>query len=106
MDEKIQELLDSLPPKGPRSRLEPHLELIRELRKRGRSYREISQFLADNCNVQAAHNTIHDFIRVRSKTGPRVPKPELTEPPAPAARPKAKFEFDPGKPLTLPSRKN
>ena len=69
MDAKLQKLLDSLPPKGPSSRLEPHLELIREMRKRGRSYREIAQFLADNFNVQAAHNTIHDFVRVRAKTG-------------------------------------
>ena len=28
MDAKLQKLLDSLPPKGPSSRLEPHLELI------------------------------------------------------------------------------
>ena len=51
MDAKLQELLDGLPPKGPRSRLEPHLELIREMRKRGRSYREIAQFLAANFNL-------------------------------------------------------
>ena len=105
MDAKLQELLDGLPPKGPRSRLEPHLELIREMRKRGRSYREIAQFLAANFNLEVAHNTIHDFVRVRSKTGPRVLKPELTTPPA-QATPKPKFEFNPGKPLTLqPSKK-
>src|SRR5271165_384986 len=105
MDAQQQKLLDSLPSKGPASRLEPHLELIRELRKRGRSYREIAQLLADNFNVHAAHNTIHDFVRVRSKPGPRQPKPEL---PVPATNaPKRKFEFEPGKPLTLqPSKKN
>ena len=109
MDAKVQKLLDCLPPKGPSSRLEPHLELIREMRKRGRSYREIAQFLIDNFNVQVAHNTIHDFVRVRSKTGPRPQKPELAVPPEPAIKTTArpKFSFDPGKPLTLqPSKKD
>jgi hypothetical protein len=39
---EMQAILDRLPPKPPRSKLEPHAELIQELRRRGRSYREIS----------------------------------------------------------------
>lgn len=35
--------LSDLPPKPPRSKLEPHRELIRELRRKGRTYREVSR---------------------------------------------------------------
>ena len=34
--------LANLPPKPPRSKLEPHRELIRELRRKGRTYREVA----------------------------------------------------------------
>jgi hypothetical protein len=36
----IQTILDRLPAKPSRSKLEPYAELIQELRKRGRNYRE------------------------------------------------------------------
>jgi hypothetical protein len=67
MDKRFQAILDSLPPKLPRSRLEPYWELIRELRHRGRTYREIAQILADKCHVAVAASTVHDFVRARSK---------------------------------------
>ena len=35
--------IDNLPDKPPRSKLEPHHELIRELRRKGRTYREVAQ---------------------------------------------------------------
>jgi hypothetical protein len=53
MDDKFGGLLDSLPEKPPRSRLEPYSELIVELRRRGRTYREIARILAEKCKVQA-----------------------------------------------------
>ena len=66
MDEKFQAILDSLPPKAPRSRLEPYAELIHELRRRGRSYREITAILADRCGIRVGVHTLYNFVRVRT----------------------------------------
>ena len=67
MDDKFQDILDSLPEKPPRSRLEPYRQLIAELRQRGRTFREIAHILAEKCHVETAASTIHDFVRVRSR---------------------------------------
>ena len=67
MDDAFQAILDSLPPKLPRSKLEPYAELIQELRKRGRSYREIASILADRCGVTAGTHTVYNFVRVRAQ---------------------------------------
>jgi hypothetical protein len=74
MDDKLQDILDSLPAKPPRSRLEPYRELIDELRRRSRTYREIAQILTEKCQVRVSASTIHDFIRVRSKAKLKSPK--------------------------------
>lgn len=66
MDETFQAILDSLPPKQPRSKLEPYAELIQELRKRGRSYREIATILEQRCGVKAGTHTVYNFVRVRT----------------------------------------
>src|SRR4051794_40326498 len=66
MDERFQAILDSLPPRPLRSRLEPYTELIHELRRRGRSYREIAAILADRCGVRVAVHTVYNFVRVRT----------------------------------------
>ena len=72
MDERFTAILDSLPPKEPRSRLEPYRELIREMRRRGRTYREIAQVLAERCQLRVAPSTVHEFVsrRSRSKSAP------------------------------------
>src|ERR1017187_5089462 len=63
MDDKFGGLLDSLPEKPPRSRLEPYSELIVELRRRGRTYREMARILAEKCKV-------HDGARrKKARTG-------------------------------------
>ena len=67
MEEAFQAILDSLPPKAGRSKLEPYAELIRELRKRGRSYREIASILAERCGVCVGTHTVYNFVQVRSK---------------------------------------
>jgi IS30 family transposase len=67
MDNAFQAILDSLPPKPPRSKLEPYAELIHELRKRGRSYREIAGILATRCGVSAGTHTVYNFVRVRAQ---------------------------------------
>ena len=66
---EMQAILDRLPPKPPRSKLEPHAELIQELRRRGRSYREISGILTDCCGVSAGAHTVYNFGRTRTSKG-------------------------------------
>jgi hypothetical protein len=90
MDEKIRALLDQIPEKPPRSKLEPHLEVIRELRRKGRTYQEIAQFFGEHLNVTVAASTIHAFVHVRARRRQRklpIELPPSTEPQeiAPAA---------------------
>ena len=59
--------ISDLPPKPPRSKLEPHRQLIRELRRKGRTYREVSQFLGDRLGLQVAPSTLHSFVKVRAR---------------------------------------
>ncbi len=68
MDARFQEILDSLPPKRPRSRLEPYAELIEELRQRGTTYRKIAAILTERCQLQTSASTVHDFLHVRTPT--------------------------------------
>ncbi len=67
MSDKFRAILDSLPEKPPRSRLEPYGELIDELRRRRRTYREIVSVLAEKCDLLVSISTIHDFVRAKSK---------------------------------------
>jgi IS30 family transposase len=67
MDDKVNEILDRLPPKPPRSRLDPHAALIEELRRRGRTYREIARVLAEDCQVQSSPSNIYYFVRLRAR---------------------------------------
>ena len=68
MDTKFEAILDGLPTKEPRSRLEPYSELITEMRKRGRTYREIAQVLKKSCGFKVGVSTVNDFVLARSKS--------------------------------------
>jgi IS30 family transposase len=100
MDEKLRTLLDQIPEKPPRSKLEPHLEVIRELRRKGRTYQEIAQFFREHLNVRVASSTIHAFVQVRARRRQRRPQIELPPPTmperetAPAANSSATSEID------------
>jgi IS30 family transposase len=67
VSDKFRDILDALPEKPPRSRLEPYSELIDELRQRRRTYREIVSVLAEKCDLRVSISTIHDFVRAKSK---------------------------------------
>ena len=67
MEPKHQIILESLPPKPPRSKLEPHRELIRELRRKGRTYREVALLLHERLGLYVAPSTLHSFVKVRAK---------------------------------------
>ncbi len=64
---KFQEILDGVPEKPPRSRLEPYRVLIEKLRRRGRTFREIVDILAKQCNLQVSLSTLHDFVSTHSR---------------------------------------
>ena len=63
MNDRFHEILDELTDAAPRSRLRPYTELIRALRYRKRSYREIARVLAEKCGVRVSHSTLHEFVR-------------------------------------------
>ena len=67
MEEQLQEILDSLGEKTPRSRLAPYLDFIIELRRRKYTYREVRQILYEKCQVRVSVSTLHDFLRTRKK---------------------------------------
>ena len=67
MDPTFLALLDSIPQKPPRSKLETHRELIRQLRRKGCTYRDIVRILHERVGLDVAVSTIHSFIKVRAK---------------------------------------
>jgi hypothetical protein len=72
MDANHQEILDNLEEKEPRSRLAPFRDLILELRRRHRTYREILQILADHCQIRVSISTLHDFLNTQRRKAARI----------------------------------
>ena len=56
-----------LPPKPPRSKLEPHRDLIRELRRKGQTYRDVARLFQERLGLYVAPSTLHSFVKVRAK---------------------------------------
>jgi hypothetical protein len=67
MDANLQEIIDNLDEKAPRSRLGPYRELILELRRRNRTYREILRILMERCQVRVSISTLHDFLHAQRR---------------------------------------
>jgi hypothetical protein len=67
MEPEIRTILESLPEKTYRSKLEPHRELIRELRRKGRTYREVAHLFEERLGLYVAPSTLHSFVKVRAK---------------------------------------
>jgi hypothetical protein len=132
MDDKWNDVLSSLPPKRPRSRLEPYWELIEEMRRRGWTYREITRVLAEKCQVRVSASNLHHFVRRRPETVKvGAPFPAADDSSSKQSEPQSRsdvsrriaevkqqravesprheaFDFDPREPLRLqrPDRKN
>jgi hypothetical protein len=89
MDIRTREILESLPLPAARSRLAPHGELILEMRRRGRTFREILSVLKERCGVMVSISTLHDFVkqegRNRKKSQPNRHLPP--RPPEPSSQP-------------------
>jgi hypothetical protein len=60
-------LLETIPQKPPRSKLEIHRELIRQLRRKGCTYGDIVRILHERVGLDVAVNTIHSFVKIRAK---------------------------------------
>jgi hypothetical protein len=88
MDEVVRRLLDQMAAKPPRSKLEPHLEVIQELRRKGRTYLDIADFFSQHFNLRVAPSTIHAFVKVRARRRKR-PQIELPQATASAIEPAA-----------------
>ncbi len=78
MVNKFRDILDSLPAPEARSRLDPFQELIDELHRRGRTYREISSILADRCKVSVSASTVYRFLHRRSRVRSKSRKSEIS----------------------------
>jgi len=80
MDPTLLSLLETIPQKPPRSKLETHRELIRQLRRKGCTYRDIVRILHERIGLEVAISTIHSFVKVRAKHRKQVqyelPSPE------------------------------
>jgi hypothetical protein len=77
MDDKIMAILESIPEKRQRSKLEPYAELIEQLKRRGHTYREIAGILAEKCSLVVDSSTLVRFVAARSK--PKRKRPEHHE---------------------------
>lgn len=100
------------------SKLEPLAEIIRDLRRHRKSYRQIAQILRDEHGIVADRSTIWNYVKVRSKprrdfamledssavsrtaVNGRSAIELLKAKPLPPAK-KPIFTFDENKPLTL-----
>jgi len=67
MEQRLQEIFDHAPKDPPRSRLEPFKDLILKWRRQGRTYKRISELLANECGVKVGPVTLYRFIQRRSR---------------------------------------
>lgn len=79
MDPRFKAILNTLPAKQPRSHLEPYRELILEMRKQSRSYREIVQVLKTACGLTVGTSTVNDFVLAHAKSTAKRTMPSTTE---------------------------
>jgi IS30 family transposase len=100
MEQRFLEILDHLPEMTSRSRLEPYKELIRELRRRQRSYREIARVLAEHCGIRVCHSTLHEFVE-RYLPDESAVRAGYLAPRRAAQDQPAGFQFDGSEPLRL-----
>ena len=117
-NEGVNHLLPSTRGKPFQSKLEPVAEIIRDLRRHRKSYRQIAQILRDEHGLVADRSSIWNYVKVRSKprrdfamleeasaisrtaSGGRSAIELLKAKPLPPAK-KPIFTFDENKPLTL-----
>jgi hypothetical protein len=67
LEQKIAAFLAQADAKPTPSKLEPYADLIRTLRQRRWTYKQIAAALKDRFSVSAAASTVHNFLKVRAK---------------------------------------
>ena len=67
MEDKFQDILNTVTRKSGPSALEPYAELIDELRRRGHTYRDIASILVEKCQFYTSKSTLNDFVLVRAR---------------------------------------
>ena len=71
MDEdQLRNIIAALSEKLSRSRLEPYRQLIGELRRRRRTYREIARILGEKCDLLISATAVHNFVRLHLRRRP------------------------------------
>jgi hypothetical protein len=86
-DNTIKEIIQSLPPKPARSKLEPYAKLILELHRGGRSFREIVRVLSESCDFKTSRSAVNDFVRARLKKKEKPQKNQRTAKPSQSNQP-------------------
>lgn len=94
IEEKISDFLARADTRPAASKLESYRDLIRTLRQRRWTFREIAMALREEFGVSVAPSTIHAFVKVRKhrKEQPSFPSaaadnsPMADKPPAPKPR--------------------
>ena len=113
MDDNMRAFLETVPESPTRSKLEPYRDLIRHLRQKRKTYRQIAQILAINFGMPVDHTTIVKFVKVRANSQRRIPlqlpdtETNTAPPPSkpatqPALGPRKRFPYNPEEGLTLP----
>ncbi|HMF78789.1 MAG TPA: hypothetical protein VK604_24240 [Bryobacteraceae bacterium] len=102
MDERLQQIFDSVPADEPRSRLDPYRELILRWRRQGKSHDRIRQLLSDKCGVKVAYGPLYRYIQRRSRPRHVQPEVEMEQPTMTPAEPPP--SFSPGKRLSAEER--
>ena len=67
MENKFQDVLNSISAKTGRSRLEPYGELVDELRRQGLTCRDIAAVLSQTCQFQTLKSAGNNFVRARAR---------------------------------------
>ena len=121
MNREFDEIIKALPDRVPRSRLEAYRNLMEELRRNGRTFREIAEVLDTQCGVRVTRSGGHDFLRRRDGAAPRSTKAassspralnsfpvatiqriaELKNQPSSLASNADDFQFEPNEPLRI-----
>ena len=83
MDDRFEDILDTLPDKRPRSCLEPYGKLIDELRRRGRTYRDIAHILAERFQLRVWASTVQRFVRIQLRARRKPQERRMPESPSP-----------------------
>jgi len=95
--DKIQAFLEAAAECPAKSKLEPYAELIRTLRRKRWTYRQIAAALKNDFGVHAAPSSIHNFVKVRARKSKTVSEEQsmiVLEPKTHPVQKRPRFNID------------